>query len=86
MFGGWADLESFLHDALEVAIVALLLACTGLWAVGNGVLVKVATDCNVSCFVELVRRAERLVDSLSHELLVGRATTTRVNTDPTRRH
>lgn len=76
-----SDLESFLHDAIVASSDALLLTCTGLRAFGNGVQVKIVTDCVVSSAVEPVRRVKHLVDFLSHQLLVGRTITIRQNTD-----
>lgn len=70
-----ADLESLLNHAVKVAIIALLLACAGCGAVGNGILVKIKTNRVKGCFWDAVRRLEFVVDFCSNDLRVRLART-----------
>lgn len=51
-----ANLEGFLHGALKVTVIALLLvSLADLWAVRDTVLIKILVDRLEGCLVELVR-------------------------------
>lgn len=73
-----ADLESLLHHAIKVAIIALLLACAGWGAVGNGILVKIKTNRVERRLVDMVRRLEFVVGFDSMGLGVRLARTVRL--------
>lgn len=53
---GRADLEGFLRQGLEFAVITLfLLTGTDLWVVGVGILVELKADRIEGCLVNLVR-------------------------------